>query len=79
VLTEDGEAAGDAAIVAVPLAVLRRLPFSPPVPGACQRAWQRAGLAHNAGEHSAGAWAGLMEGALRSGERAAREVLAGAG
>jgi monoamine oxidase len=181
----------------VPLAVLRRLPFSPPFPDACQRAWQRAGLAHNAklhvpltrpaapsavqsvpgkfwtwtaadatgqvqpvlhsfggtepglaaltrpggaatwasraaalrpelgldvtrallttwnddpwagesysaltvavaggdeellaapagrvhiaGEHSAGAWAGLMEGALRSGERAAREVLAGAG
>jgi monoamine oxidase len=197
VLTDDGEAAGDTAIVAVPLAVLRRLPFSPPVPEACQRAWQRAGLAHNAklhvpltrpaapsavqsvpgkfwtwtaadatgqvqpvlhsfggteqglaalttpdgpatwasraaalrpelgldvtrallttwnddpwagesysaltvaaaggddellaapagrihiaGEHSAGDWAGLMEGALRSGERAAREVLAGAG
>ena len=197
VLTDDGEAAGDAAIVAVPLAVLRHLPFSPPVPDASQRAWQRAGLAHNAklhvpltrpaapsavqsvpgkfwtwtaadatgqiqpvlhsfggtepglaaltgpdgaatwasraaalrpelgldvsrallttwnddpwagesysaltvtvaggdeellaapagrvhiaGEHSAGAWAGLMEGALRSGERAAREVLAGAG
>ena len=34
---------------------------------------------HIAGEHSAGSWAGLMEGALRSGERAAREVLAGAG
>ena len=50
-LTDDGEAAGDAAIVAVPLAVLRRLPFSPPVPGACQRAWQRAGLAHNAKLH----------------------------
>jgi monoamine oxidase len=197
VLTDDGEAAGDTAIVAVPLAVLRRLPFSPPVPDACQHAWQRAGLAHNAklhvpltrpaapsavqsvpgkfwtwtaadatgqvqpvlhsfggtepglaalttpdgaatwasraaalrpelgldvtrallttwnddpwagesysaltvavdggddellaapagrihiaGEHSAGDWAGLMEGALRSGERAAREVLAGAG
>ena len=38
-----------------------------------------AGRIHIAGEHSAGAWAGLMEGALRSGERAAREVLAGAG
>ena len=50
-LTDDGEAAGDAAIVAVPLAVLRRLPFSPPVPDACQRAWQRAGLAHNAKLH----------------------------
>ncbi len=36
-----------------------------------------AGRVHFAGEHTAGAWAGLMEGALRSGERAAREVLAG--
>jgi monoamine oxidase len=51
VLTDEGEAAGDAAIVAVPLAVLRRLPFSPPVPDACRRAWQRAGLAHNAKLH----------------------------
>ncbi len=30
-----------------------------------------------AGEHTAGAWHGLMEGALRSGERAAQEVLVG--
>jgi monoamine oxidase len=37
-----------------------------------------AGRVHFAGEHTAGDWAGLMEGALRSGERAAREVLAGA-
>jgi monoamine oxidase len=29
-----------------------------------------------AGEHTAGAWAGLMEGALRSGVRAAEEILA---
>lgn len=36
-----------------------------------------AGRVHFAGEHTAGAWSGLMEGALRSGERAAREVLAG--
>lgn len=36
-----------------------------------------AGRVHFAGEHTAGGWAGLMEGALRSGERAAREVLAG--
>jgi monoamine oxidase len=36
-----------------------------------------AGRVHFAGEHTAGAWAGLMEGALRSGERAARELLAG--
>ena len=34
------------------------------------------GRIHFAGEHTAGAWAGLMEGALRSGARAAREVLA---
>jgi monoamine oxidase len=34
-----------------------------------------AGFA-GAGEHTAGAWAGLMEGALRSGARAASDVLA---
>jgi monoamine oxidase len=33
------------------------------------------GRVHIAGEHTAGAWSGLMEGALRSGVRAAREVL----
>jgi monoamine oxidase len=33
-----------------------------------------AGRLHFAGEHTAGAWAGLMEGALRSGLRAAREI-----
>ncbi len=33
------------------------------------------GRVHFAGEHTAGAWAGLMEGALRSGARAASEVL----
>ena len=32
-----------------------------------------------AGEHTAGVWHGLMEGALRSGTRAAAEVLASAG
>jgi len=32
-----------------------------------------------AGEHTAGVWHGLMEGALRSGTRAAAEVLAAAG
>ena len=51
VLTDDGEAAGDAAIVAVPLAVLRGLPFSPPLPQAHRRAWRRAGLACNAKLH----------------------------
>jgi monoamine oxidase len=34
-----------------------------------------AGPLHFAGEHTAGAWHGLMEGALRSGRRAARELL----
>jgi monoamine oxidase len=34
------------------------------------------GALHFAGEHTAGDWAGLMEGALRSGRRAADEVLA---
>jgi monoamine oxidase len=33
------------------------------------------GRVHFAGEHTAGAWAGLMEGALRSGARAAGEIL----
>jgi monoamine oxidase len=33
-----------------------------------------AGDVHFAGEHTAGPWAGLMEGALRSGIRAAREI-----
>ena len=37
-----------------------------------------AGRVHIAGEHTAGAWAGLMEGALRSGARAADEVLTAA-
>ncbi len=36
------------------------------------------GRVHLAGEHTAGAWAGLMEGALRSGLRAADEVHAAA-
>ena len=51
VLTEEGEASGNAVIVAVPMAVLRALPFSPPVPSTYQSAWQRAGLAHNAKLH----------------------------
>jgi monoamine oxidase len=34
------------------------------------------GRLHFAGEHTAGPWAGLMEGALRSGARAAAELLA---
>jgi monoamine oxidase len=51
VLTDDGEVGGDAVIVAVPMAVLRDLPFSPPVAGRYRSAWQRAGLAHNAKLH----------------------------
>jgi monoamine oxidase len=35
------------------------------------------GPLHFAGEHTAGEWHGLMEGALRSGQRAAEQVLAG--
>jgi monoamine oxidase len=35
------------------------------------------GPLHFAGEHTAGDWHGLMEGALRSGKRAARQLLAG--
>ena len=42
---------GDAAIIAVPMAVLRELPFSPPVPDRLRQAWRRAGLAHNAKLH----------------------------
>jgi monoamine oxidase len=38
-------------IVAVPMAVLRALPFSPPVPESSRAAWRRAGLAHNAKLH----------------------------
>jgi monoamine oxidase len=37
---------------------------------------QPVGAVHFAGEHTAGDWAGLMEGALRSGVRAANEVVA---
>ena len=50
-LTDHGEVTGDAAIVAVPMAVLRALPFTPDVPASTREAWQRAGLAHNAKLH----------------------------
>jgi monoamine oxidase len=43
--------AAEAAIVAVPMAVLRRLPISPPVPAGQRAAWERSGLAHNAKLH----------------------------
>ncbi len=51
VRTDDGAAAADAAIVAVPMAVLRGLHFSPPWPERSRAAWHRAGLAHNAKLH----------------------------
>jgi monoamine oxidase len=40
---------------------------------------QPLGPLYFAGEHTAGEWAGTMEGALRSGLRAAEQILAGAG
>ena len=49
--TADGTVTGDAAVIAVPMAVLRRLPILPPVPGRQRAAWQRSGLAHNAKLH----------------------------
>ena len=51
VRTDDGEVVADAVIVAVPMAVLRQLPFSPALPGYLRSAWQRAGIAHNAKLH----------------------------
>ncbi len=51
VRTGGGEVAADAVIVAVPMAVLRLLPFAPALPSYLQAAWQRAGLAHNAKLH----------------------------
>ncbi len=62
VLTDDGEIGGDQVILALPMAVLRALPFSPQVPRGYLAAWQRAGLAHNAKLHvpltrPAAAWA----------------------
>jgi monoamine oxidase len=48
--------------------------FRPDDPGLLARP---VGPLHFAGEHTAGPWAGLMEGALRSGRRAAAELLSG--
>ena len=45
-------------------------------PGDDDRLAAPVGNVHFAGEHTAGAWSGLMEGALRSGVRAAAEVAA---
>jgi monoamine oxidase len=49
--TDDGEATADAVIVAVPMAVLRGVAFSPSLPEYLTAAWSRAGLAHNAKLH----------------------------
>jgi monoamine oxidase len=49
--TGDGAVHGDAAVIAVPMAVLRSLPFAPALPAAQAAAWQRSGLAHNAKLH----------------------------
>jgi monoamine oxidase len=49
--TAAGTVTGDAAILAVPMAVLRRLPIEPPVPGRQRDAWARSGIAHNAKLH----------------------------
>jgi monoamine oxidase len=51
VLTDQGAVSGDAVIVTVPMAVLRRLPFSPALPGDLTDAWRRAGVGHNAKLH----------------------------
>ena len=51
VLISGGEVHGDAAVVAVPMAVLRSLPFAPAPPAAQLAAWRRSGLAHNAKLH----------------------------
>jgi len=42
---------GDAVVVAVPVPVLLRLRFSPPLPADRLSTWQRSGLAHNAKLH----------------------------
>jgi monoamine oxidase len=49
--TAGGTVSGDAAVIAVPMAVLRRLPIAPPVPGRQRAAWERSGIAHNAKLH----------------------------
>jgi monoamine oxidase len=45
-------------------------------PGDAEPLARPVGALHFAGEHTAGPWAGLMDGALRSGARAAAELLA---
>ena len=50
VVTDDGDIVGDAAIVTVPLPVLRQLTLND-VPDAQRQAWHRVGVAHNAKLH----------------------------
>ncbi len=49
--TAGGTVTADAAVITVPMAVLRRLPIMPPIPGRQRAAWERSGLAHNAKLH----------------------------
>jgi monoamine oxidase len=49
--TAGGTVTGDAAVITVPMAVLRRLPIVPSVPGRQRAAWERSGVAHNAKLH----------------------------
>ena len=51
VVTDAGEVPADVVIVTVPMAVLRDLSFSPPLPDRYAGAWRRAGIAHNAKLH----------------------------
>jgi monoamine oxidase len=46
-----GTVTADAAVIAIPMAVLRGLPIVPPVPDRQRAAWERSGLAHNAKLH----------------------------
>lgn len=51
VRADDGTVPGDAVVVAVPLPVLRALPFTDGVPARTRQAWDRIGLADNAKLH----------------------------
>ena len=51
VATTGGVVEADAVVVALPLAVVRTLPFDPEPPTPTREVWQRAGMAHNAKLH----------------------------
>jgi monoamine oxidase len=51
VATTGGVVEADAAVVALPLAVVRTLPFEPEPPAPTRDVWRRAGVAHNAKLH----------------------------